>query len=407
MHTQTSLLSRLSCNAQSTMQSSNLQPLVSVCVVFLLFGMFVGNFAVSVADIEKALGFSHAAFGLMFAASLLVGAGSSALISVRAHKRGAGKTMRETLLALVGVLLIGTVVPESWVLALMFVVVMGTTGAVDVVMNTMATSVVKGRPAGLLRIHAVYCAGAAVGAIATGLFVANDASFRALWPIIAAIATASYFLNWHRFDEYQALPEEHVPFHAAMSSLVRNRLLIVTAAFILGAIIEGGIDAWGPLYLRTELNAGAIGGAAATAVGYTIGFASRMSMSVVSAVIGAKRCALFGAFVAATGLTLLVSSHSLTVASIGLALAVGGITANWPLLISYATENNPNAGLVTGGISTAGYVGLVIGPTVLGSVATAFSLRSSLMILAGGAVVTFLLLAPLPRHRSVPAEIKG
>lgn len=376
--------------------------LFPVSVVFIVFGLFIGSLAVSIADIEHMLDISHAAVGALLAIALLFGVCCSALVSVRAHKRGVAMTMRECALIWSVLAVLATFAPSNWILMVLFVAFMGAASSVDVVMNTMATAAVHGKPGGLMRVHAMYCLGAAIGAVSGGVLVDQGYDFRYIWLVGAVLLAASTALQWNQYDAGSNPPSEEgeVPLYAAITSVLRGGLVIVVVAFVLGAIVEGGIDAWGPLYLRTSLDSGAASGAVATAAGYTIGFTSRMSLSVLSDRIGAKRCALVGAAMASCGLMILVSANSVILAAAGLALAVGGITANWPLLISYSTQNNPNAALITGGLSTAGYAGLVIGPAVLGSIASAFSLRSSLVILAGAATVAFALISSLPRvHR--------
>jgi MFS family permease len=361
--------------------------------------MYYGAVAVSVADIEASLHVSHGVFGALLASALFVGGVSSALISVRVHRRGVGATLRETLLAWAALLMVAAFVPTNWLLIVVFIATVGAAGAVAVVINTLATDAVNGKATGLLRVHATYNFGAAIGCAFAGFAVANAMDWRWAWVAVSACALLLAFFDWTQFDAAANDTESSVPLHASVHALVTEKLVLVAIAFVLGAIVEGGIDAWGPLYLRVNLDAGAAHGATATAVGYLIGCASRLAMSTLSTRFGAKWCVLLGTAVSCFGLVLITTAPSTLVAAIGLALAVGGITANWPLLISYATQNSDNTALITGGMSTAGYAGLVMSPAILGVVGNLLGLRSSLITLAFCAAVVMLLVSLLPRHR--------
>jgi MFS family permease len=383
-------------------------PLVAVCAVFVAFGTYFGAVAVSVADIEDSLDLSHGMFGVLLAVSLFCGGCASALMSVRAHRVGVGRTMRESLFVWTVILVAVVVAPTSWILALLLVVAIGTAGAVDVVMNALATHAVNASPTGLLRVHSTYNLGAAVGAGMAGGLALLGSDWRYVWIPVAVATGLLVLVDWSYFDSDEAGEDEDaVPWHASLRAIVRERLLLVVAAFVIGAVIEGGIDAWGPLYLRVDLDAGAAHGALATSVGYLIGCAGRLSMSTLSDKWGAKWCALLGTSVSACGLLMLVLAPSVSVAAVGLALAVGGITTNWPLLISYATENSANRSLVTGGMSTAGYAGLVVSPAILGGVGSWLGLRSSLATLAVCAVAVVLLVSIMPRRHVATDELQS
>jgi MFS family permease len=373
--------------------------MIAICGAFIVFGVYVGAMAVSVADIEKSLRMSHGVFGALLALALFIGGCASAVISVRSHHRGMGATLRETFIAWAILLVVSTFAPTNWMFIVSFVATVGAAGAVDVAMNTLATEIVQGSPTGLLRVHATYNLGAAIGCAATGVAIANAFDWRWTWMVVAVCALGLSLFDWSRFDVAAKQEQESVPLYASLRSLVQENLVLVAIVFVIGAVIEGGIDAWGPLYLRVNLEVGAANGAAAASAGYVIGCASRLAMSTLSDRFGAKRCVLLGTGITCLGLTLIVSASSTLVAAIGLAFAVGGITANWPLLISYATENHRNSALITGGMSTAGYAGLVLSPAILGVVGSLVGLRSSLATLAICAVIAMVLMALLPKRR--------
>lgn len=383
--------------------TSRRKSVVYVCLLFGVFGSFIGTLAVSVAEIEKAVHISHGVFGMLLAGAVMAGAIATALVSVRAHKQGSGRTLREALFVWATALAITPFIPSGSLLAVAFVISLATAGAVDVVMNTMANEVMESHPTGVLRIHACYNFGAATGAAASAVAIINGWNWRIPWLLVGALCLALAARPWREFNK-TATAHDDPSMTAALRSITSERLLIVALAFTLGTVVEGGAETWGPLYLRLDLDSGVTWSAVAAASGYLIGCATRVGMSFVASRIDAKWCAFGGALVSAAGLSTMVFSASTTLAVLGLAIAVGGITCNWPLLISYATRNSKSPSLVTGGMSTAGYAGLVIGPAILGQIASHFSLHASITTLLAFAITIAVTIGVLPARSAVASE---
>jgi hypothetical protein len=83
----------------------------------------------------------------------------------------------------------------------------------------------------------------------------------------------------------------------------------------------------------------------------------------------------------------LATAGTAVFAAIGLVLAAGGISMCWPLLLAQAGAGRTRAGAVVGAVSAVGYLGLVMGPAVVGWVAEAIGLRAALGVLGGAAVI--------------------
>lgn len=62
----------------------------------------------------------------------------------------------------------------------------------------------------------------------------------------------------------------------------------------------------------------------------------------------------------------------------------------WPLLLAQAGAGRTRAGAVVGAVSAVGYLGLVMGPVVVGWVAEAVGLRAALGVLAAAALTVAL-----------------
>jgi hypothetical protein len=196
---------------------------------------------------------------------------------------------------------------------------------------------------------------------------------------------------------------EKVPLSDGMRTLHRERLVPVALAFALGATVEGGINTWGVLQLRGQLDAGLVVGAGGAVLGYLIAVVTRLSVSGVQTAGGARRVVVAGTLVAGVGLVLLATVTEPVPAACGLVMAAGGISVCWPLLMSEVGRGRERPGTVVGAVSTVGYLGAIVGPGAIGLVAGAFGLSTGLLVLAAAAFGIPLLLM-LGRRQVSPAR---
>jgi hypothetical protein len=172
-----------------------------------------------------------------------------------------------------------------------------------------------------------------------------------------------------------------------LSLLRRERLLALAGAFALAAMVEGGIELWGVLFLRTRLSSGLLLGAGGAVLGYSVAALARYLLGPSVGRKGSARGVLIGAGTAALGVAILATAPTAVLAATGLVLAAGGISMCWPLLVGQAGAGRARAGAVVGAVSAVGYLGLVIGPAAVGWMAQAIGLRAALGALAVAALV--------------------
>ena len=170
------------------------------------------------------------------------------------------------------------------------------------------------------------------------------------------------------------------------SLLRRERLLLLAATFAMAALVEGGIELWGVLFLRTYLASGVLIGAGGAVLGYSVAGIARFTLGPTVGQRGSARGVIIGAGAAALGVAVLATAGTAVLAAIGLVLAAGGISMCWPLLLAQAGAGRPRSGAVVGAVSAVGYLGLVMGPAVVGWVADAVGLRAALGLLGVAAL---------------------
>jgi MFS family permease len=360
--------------------------LVVITGAFLVFGLFWGGWAVMTAELERATNLSNAGFGVLLSVSLLGAAGGNALGGWAAERWGTARVLGGAL-AMWGVLNVAASLVHQR-LALVAVVLAAITvgGLVDVVMNVAASSSLSATPGYLVRFHARFNAGAAAGAALAGWLLSAGYSWRIIWGVAGVVGLVlAGACGQTRMPA--AGRGETVPLKRVVGLLRREGLVLIAVMFAIGAMVEGGIELWGVLYLRTKLHSGLLVGAGGAVVAYLVATGARTFLGVRVGRSGPQRGILRGAGTAAVGVVLLAASPSPVLAAAGLVIAAGGISMCWPLFIAAAGAGQERRGPTLGAVSAAGYIGLMAGPALVGLVSKGLGLQGGLAVLAGAAVV--------------------
>ncbi len=357
-----------------------LRPVVGA---FVIIGLFVGSWAVSIPEVERALGGGPGLLGVALTVSLGLAAVVNAGGGVLAERLGTSRAMSLTLGVFAAVAVGGSLAPAPVGLFLAVVLAFAALGPVDVVANVAATAALADQPGRLTRVHAMFNGGAAVGAAVAGglLFLLGAWSWRLAWAAVAVLAVALAAAVRNRVLP-AGHPGEHVGFAEGIRILRRERLLPVAIAFALGALVEGGVTTWGVLQLREQVDAGVLVGATSSMLGFTIACLVRLASGRIATRRGARLVLVVGTSVSAVGLLVLALVPVTAVAAAGLVLAAGGISVSWPLLMSEIGRGRPRPGALVGALSSVGYIGLVIGPGLIGLVAGWFGLPVGILLLA-------------------------
>ena len=218
---------------------------------------------------------------------------------------------------------------------LLIILMVATAGLIDIAINVAATAALGDTPGRLVAFHARFNGGAAAGAALTGVLLGAGASWRWLW---AGVAIAALVLSvvCAKVPLPAGKPGDRLPLGGTFALLRRERLLLVAGTFALAALVEGGIELWGVLFLRTYLASGILIGAGGAVLGYSVAGLARFTLGPTVGRRGSARGVMIGAGSAALGVAILATAGTAVLAAVGLVLAAGGISMCWPLLIAQA-----------------------------------------------------------------------
>lgn len=369
--------------------------LASIGGMFCALGLFMGAWTVATPEIEAALGGGPGRLGVVLSVALIFAAGANTIGGALAERRGTTAASRLALLVWAVTLVVGSVLPAPWGVAIGVVAVLSAGGAVDVVANVAATAGLADRPGRLVRLHAVYNLGGAAGTVMVAVLLGLLGALGWRWAWLAAASTVGVIVVVTRDVQ---LPAGHVGHEVRLAdglrSLRSERLVALAASFALAAVVEGGVATWGVLQLRGQLHATLLVGAGGACLGYLVVMVARLSVSRVDTAAAARRAIVAGAVLAAVGLVTLAAVSHVVVAACGLVLAAGGVSVCWPLLMSEVGRGRDRPGVLVGAVTTLGYLGSVVGPGVVGAVAGRFGVPAGLLLLAAcAATVPVLVVA--------------
>jgi MFS family permease len=367
---------------------SSLKP---VAAGFLLFGFYAGAFAVAAIDIERQFHLSDAQLGFLLATGIIAATGLAAVGGVITDRWGAGVTLARSLIIWGSLLLVEGLAPHIGVYAPAFTLAIAAGGLVDVVINVTAADALAHEPSQLVKFHGIWNFACVLGATVTGIALRLGASWRWVWAGIAVAAIINGLITF-RLQVPEPERVDHPSMWRALVGLRHEGLTVLALVFAASAMVEGGVSTWGVLYLRAHDGLGVIAGVSAYVAGNGLATVARLGSTGVVNSLGTRRTVALGASITAAGIAAEVLCHAPLLAAGGLAAASLGVSVVWPLLIADVSNEAKHPALAIGGVTAAGYLGMVAGPPIVGTVSGAFGRPTGLMVLA--AIALFVAVTP-------------
>jgi MFS family permease len=353
-----------------------------VLVAFAALGVWWGAWGALVPAIQAHAQVSDGELG---AAMLFVGVG--ALMSMRAagtwmDRRGeVVLPLTVAALGLVGIfpgLAHGVVA-----LAVALAAVGAASGAMDVAINTASVRAEESTGAPLMSLaHGLFSIGVIAAALAGGAARAADVPPAAILAVVAGLLVAAAI--WlHPFAGASAeIPDGSSTTAAMPWWRVPRRLAFIGALVALAFFVESAWQSWSALHLERDLDATPFVGALGPAV-FAIAAASGRLLGHVAEVRHPERSLVVaGSLLATAGSVLGGVAPNAWASLLGIAAAGIGTAVLAPTLLRTAglAGDASLRGAAVGSVITIGYLGFVVGPAVVGGLATATTLPVALAV---------------------------
>ncbi|RWX75053.1 MFS transporter [Neorhizobium lilium] len=370
---------------------------IGVALLFLMNGFMIGAWAPKIPEFASRLGLSESTLGLMI---LTFGLGSIIMMPLaggQIARIGSSQVSKIGAVLLTPTLLLLTFVGSIWTAAIAICLFGGLIGAMDVAMNANAVAVEKQmRRAIMSSCHAFWSLGGLIGS-STGGYLIEHAGVNTHAIFVTVAAAVMVAAAWPNVLHDAPHPDERAAAKKAGLPLSPLPWLIgIMALFCM--MPEGAVLDWGALYLRNELSASVTqSGFAFAAFSLAMAimrFAGDLIRDRFGAVMTLRACAV----VAIIGLLLAGFAPNAPMAIFGFALAGVGISNIVPIAFS-AAGNLPGiaAGVGLSVVTTMGYSGILVAPSVIGFIAERTGLANVFVGLSA-LIIVVLALSRLAAH---------
>ena len=363
--------------------------------IFLVNGLGIGAWASCIPWLKAEFGLSTGLLTLVllgFAAGAVL---AMPLAGLLAPRLGTGRATTISALCFALSLPLPALAGSlEWLIAA--AVLLGVTnGALDVSMNAEASRIEQRQGLAIMSsFHAAFSGGGLAGAaLGAGLVALHAGGVAVLWAA-ALLALVIAGLAWN------ALGVGRIAIGGAGLRLPAGSVLPLCAAALLCMLCEGAMTDWSAVYLATVADARPAAAAAGYAAFSGAMLLGRLTGDRVVRALTRTMVVRLGAALAAAGLALAAAVPDVVTATLGFGLVGLGLANVVPAIFSAAGErsSSPAAGIAMA--ATAGYAGFLVGPPVVGIIATGFGLRGSMLLLALAAAAILALGGTLQGRRA-------
>lgn len=345
---------------------------------FLIAGLVMASWAPQIPYAKARLGLDESGFGLLL---LCLGVGSVLAMQVTGAAVARIGSRPIVLISGTGLCLILpwlAYANTTFSLAIGLLVFGASLGSLDVAMNVHAVEVEQAAAEPLMSgFHGMYSLGGLAGAAGgAGLLTGGLAPTAAadVAAVVAAVLLVLAAPGLLRSKSARGVP---------LSAIPHGIVILIGALAFIAFLTEGAILDWSALLLTGSFGFPAAQAGIAYAL-FSVAMAfGRLTGDLVVKRLGQRRVLLWGGLVVTAGFALLLVLPIVWVASCGFLLIGLGAANLVPILFSAAGRQNamPPA-LAVAAMTTLGYAGILVGPAVIGFVASWTSLRAAFAMLA-------------------------
>lgn len=361
---------------------------LSVTLAFFLLGGAAATWAARIPAVKAGLDLSAGTLGIALlgpaVGAVLAMPATGALLTAVAPRR----MVQAGFVVVAGLLPVISLVDATWQLFLVLAGWGAGIGMVDVALNTEAARVQdrEGRRI-MSRFHAAYSVGGLVGAGLGAAAAASGTSAQVNFVVASVVVLIGGLCAAQVFaaqPSQASSTERHVTARRPQWSWT----LVALAAMAFGSFLaEGAANDWSAVYLRSALRAPE----GLAAVTYTVFSATmafgRLAGDHLADRVGPVCLIRLSAGIAAAGFTAALLVGRVWSGLVGFALLGIGLSTIVPLVFTTASSlgtTGPNLAFVT----SSGYMGMLVGPALIGGLAQVAGLPEAL-----GVIVVFSVMA--------------
>ena len=348
--------------------------------IFLALGLAISAWAVLVPFAKARLGVNEAELGLLL---LLVGTG--AIVSMPFAGWLTGKYgCRKTLVVSTTVFMLSLVglagVSSPWAFGLSLFLFGASSGVVDVGMNIQAILVEKERKRSMMSgLHGMYSVGGFFGALVISALLNLGLS-----PLSAILClTISLIAGLFLMARY-LFPYGHESKNRKSFALPKGSILMLGVLCFIMYMGDGVVLDWGALFMTTTKSIPVDTAGLSFAIFSVAISIGRLFGDRLVEWLGIRKVMTGSGIIAAIGFLVVMEAPSAWIAFAGFVVVGLGAANLIPLLFTIASRQKkmpvPQA---ISSVTTLGYLGLLIGPAMMGFIAHATSLYVVFGIVAG------------------------
>lgn len=339
--------------------------------IFLALGLAISAWAVLVPFAKARLGVNEAELGLLL---LLVGTG--AIVSMPfagwlTGKYGCRKTLVVSttvfMLSLIGLAFVST----PWAFGLSLFMFGASSGVVDVGMNIQAILVEKERKRSMMSgLHGMYSVGGFFGALIISALLNLG-----LTPLSAILCLTISLIAGLLIMARYLFPYGHESKNRKSFSLPKGSILMLGVLCFIMYMGDGVVLDWGALFMTTTKSISADTAGLSFAIFSVAISIGRLFGDRLVEWLGIRKVMTGSGIIAAIGFVIVMEAPSAWIAFAGFVVVGLGAANLIPLLFTIASRQKkmpvPQA---ISSVTTLGYLGLLIGPAMMGFIAHATSL---------------------------------
>lgn len=362
---------------------------VAVTAVFFVNGATFASWLPRIPEVRDRLDVSLEGLGIVMLGTGLGGLLASVAGGALVDRLGSRRSCVVAAVVLSAALPLIAVASTPWALGL----VLAGLGAVDVLadigMNVQAAQVQRRASGSVMqRFHGAWSVGALSGAVVAsgaaglGVTLAWQLLVTAVVLVVAVLLAARH------------LAPADDPTASRVDGTRRASVLGLLAGVALClAIVEGAPGEWSAVF-NVDVHSASPGVAGLGYLGFAGGMVTgRFLGDEATDRLGPQRVFHLALLLVAVGLGVVTTSPGVALALVGFALAGLGASVLFPAIyLSAADREGIPSGLGLGVMSTGARLGFLVSPPLVGAVAAATSLRMSLAVVVGAAVVAAVVL---------------